>query len=507
MGLLDSVFAKPGEDEKYAMNMGFFQGLINGNIPGSVAAAKKGLLDAEYQRAQIDETKAQAGERKAKMKLAEEAQARQDRFINGDGGGMSPGAYAPSADGSGPVMPPGQGQPQGGLLGQARAMGIPERAIQADMAFNNGKGIADMLFKRGTPDMQVANGFAYDKNRLGAGFMPFLNTSQSGQTSMGRIGTDGLPVVSAPQGALPTYRAYREADEGIKAGYDPMTIPPRAGQTNPTLTTRGNFVGGLNAPAPVGPLGQESSLRGAAAGPMGADPEALKREIQKTVQDLTIKQLDPASRKMMEDHVTGLSATLRSLNVQPNVQSMAGGIPLQSSAEKIASDETAKLGAERDNERSKRTDKAGDMVPMLTRARTLLENGDPTASGVGALADKGAAFFGRTSNSAQSAAALENIAGALTMSVPRMEGPQGVLDLQLYTTMAGKVGDRTVPVKERLAALEQVEILQRKYAGQPMVSPSKAASTPPPTPMKGMVRNGYKFNGGNPADPANWTKQ
>lgn len=28
-----------------------------------------------------------------------------------------------------------------------------------------------------------------------------------------------------------------------------------------------------------------------------------------------------------------------------------------------------------------------------------------------------------------------------------------------------------------------------------------------PAPMKGMVRNGYKFKGGDPADPANWEKQ
>ena len=29
----------------------------------------------------------------------------------------------------------------------------------------------------------------------------------------------------------------------------------------------------------------------------------------------------------------------------------------------------------------------------------------------------------------------------------------------------------------------------------------------PPVPIKGMIRNGYKFKGGNPADPSNWEKQ
>jgi hypothetical protein len=44
-----------------------------------------------------------------------------------------------------------------------------------------------------------------------------------------------------------------------------------------------------------------------------------------------------------------------------------------------------------------------------------------------------------------------------------MEGPQSNFDVQVYTTMAGKVGDRTVPVRERLAALDELRKLQTKY--------------------------------------------
>jgi hypothetical protein len=32
----------------------------------------------------------------------------------------------------------------------------------------------------------------------------------------------------------------------------------------------------------------------------------------------------------------------------------------------------------------------------------------------------------------------------------------------------------------------------------------KAGGATPPKPMKGMVRNGYKFKGGDPADQSNW---
>ncbi len=137
----------------------------------------------------------------------------------------------------GPVMPQGAAPQAGGLLAQARAMGIPEKAIQSDIVFNGGKGISDMIFKRGTPDMQVTGNYAYDKNKLGAGFMPSLNTSQDGKTSMVQIGPDGMPFVSAPQGAFNTFAGYQNIQEGTKANYDPQTVQP-AGQA-PQLTSRG----------------------------------------------------------------------------------------------------------------------------------------------------------------------------------------------------------------------------------------------------------------------------
>ena len=110
---------------------------------------------------------------------------------------------------------------QGGKIDEwAQQLGIPRDAIIADYMKNGGKGIAEMILKRGTPDMQVTNGYAYDKNKLGSGFMPSLSTSQDGKTSMVRIGQDGLPVVSSPQGALDTYNSY----QGAQAAFKPIKI-------------------------------------------------------------------------------------------------------------------------------------------------------------------------------------------------------------------------------------------------------------------------------------------
>lgn len=175
-----------------------------------------------YMQSQIDENASQNAARAQTMKRQQEQDA---YFMGTPGAGLladaptSPGAYKPSIDGMGPVAPmPATGTaPSMGKFDEWSAQfGIPKDALLADYRANGGKGIADMLYKRGTPDMTVSNGYIFDKNKQGAGFLPSLSTSQSGQTSMTRIGPDGLPVVSAPQGALDVYGAYKTADAGLK---------------------------------------------------------------------------------------------------------------------------------------------------------------------------------------------------------------------------------------------------------------------------------------------------
>ena len=87
--------------------------------------------------------------------------------------------------------------------------------------------------------------------------------------------------------------------------------------------------------------------------------------------------------------------------------------------------------------------------------------------------------------------------------------------------MAAEVGDRTKPVAQRLAAANELKSLQDKYAeingGKPVQAapqdkPRGATGSwgnkpAPPKPMKGMVRGGYKFKGGDPANQANWEAQ
>lgn len=116
----------------------------------------------------------------------------------------------------------------------------------------------------------------------------------------------------------------------------------------------------------------------------------------------------------------------------------------------------------------------------IAAARKLIPNA--TASGAGALVDKGAAFFGKSTEGADAAAQLDTIAGWMTSNVPRMQGPQSDKDVLLYKQMAGDVSNRTLPASRRLAALDALEGLQKKYADinqggnyTPPASPAAAA--------------------------------
>lgn len=87
----------------------------------------------------------------------------------------------------------------------------------------------------------------------------------------------------------------------------------------------------------------------------------------------------------------------------------------------------------------------------------------PTGSGIGAGLDWVASLAGSAPKGAAEADKLRVIGGILTLKVPRMEGPQSNVDVQLYRETAGQVGDATLPRARRLAALDTVERLLAKY--------------------------------------------
>jgi len=112
-----------------------------------------------------------------------------------------------------------------------------------------------------------------------------------------------------------------------------------------------------------------------------------------------------------------------------------------------------------------RTQDAQDALGLVNMAEKLLDSA--TGSYAGKAIDTAAGLFGSSTKGAESAQQLKVIQGMLVSKMPKMSGPQSDKDVIQYQQMAGLVGDDTIPIARRKAALKTVRAIQEKYAGSP----------------------------------------
>jgi hypothetical protein len=103
----------------------------------------------------------------------------------------------------------------------------------------------------------------------------------------------------------------------------------------------------------------------------------------------------------------------------------------------------------------------------------------PTQSVAGSIIDTVGGVVGIAPEGAAEADRLKVISGALVLAMPRMEGAQSDADTKLYREMAGKVGDETIPIKRRLAALDEVQEIYSKYNKTPELKNNPPVGAPP----------------------------
>lgn len=356
MGLLDSIFNSP----EGRMGLGL---LALGQMPKSqgmqglmgLFAAQDAAAQNKGENAWREESRGRQRKEWTQADAAAEAAARQkaaeQQYFFGGGGLMGAGAVggtsAPAVQGAGAIPAGGSDVgAQGGKIDEwAQQLGIPRDAIIADYIKNGGKGIADMLMKRGTPDMQVSNGYAYDKNKLGSGFMPSLSTSQDGKTSMVRIGQDGLPVVSSPQGALDTYNSY----QGAQAAFKPIKI------YNPA-TGREEFT---NEGAVVRPQPQHSG-GGYAGGSAGAAAPEQLRIIQAELNRLPPNHPDRPALMREIQRIGGQAAPSGNYAAGPSALEAA-----QNEAARVKLVEQAKADVVPTQQRENKAAAANDMLGVI----------------------------------------------------------------------------------------------------------------------------------------------
>jgi hypothetical protein len=73
-------------------------------------------------------------------------------------------------------------------------------------------------------------------------------------------------------------------------------------------------------------------------------------------------------------------------------------------------------------------------------------------------------IFGLSTSSSPVDTQLDILGTKLVMLQPRFEGPQGVRDVELYQKAAGDISNANLPIEDRMAALEQVKNIYKRYA-------------------------------------------
>jgi hypothetical protein len=123
----------------------------------------------------------------------------------------------------------------------------------------------------------------------------------------------------------------------------------------------------------------------------------------------------------------------------------------------------------------KKVSDAKDVLNILNEVEQILPKA--TGSWAGAGTDLVASTIGGTTQGAMATAQLKALQGLLVSKMPKMSGPQSDKDVLLYREMAGQVGDPTIPIPVRQAAVETIRKINEKYAGVP-----EGSSKPPLAP-------------------------
>lgn len=139
-------------------------------------------------------------------------------------------------------------------------------------------------------------------------------------------------------------------------------------------------------------------------------------------------------------------------------------VELQKAAEKIAAAENEAYARTQGTSRATAEATAKEKLPELTNTIKELEDAmkpgglieQSTASPVGRARDAAGRLINVSTTGSEAIAKLQPLRARLLMSMPRLEGPQGVLDLELYNQASGDMANPEKSTGDRMAAAETV---------------------------------------------------
>jgi hypothetical protein len=283
MGLLDMYDQDP-DSLQSAQTLGLAQGLLSGRGGpalgagiGNMQAAKKEWQDRQREQMQL---MMQAAQFQQQMKTQAFANGILQNAMGGQQGSESatspapvmagtPGQIPMTGGGAMPMPSPGvQSAPSSVPAAQPGILGLNRNAIAggviAGLPGMSELGKAIVAGNAVPEEVKVAQALGIPLDQVRAAKMrendaKGVNISASGQASAITRDANGNPVVSAPAGAVDTYKAYKQADQGIANANDLVTVNLPGGPRQMTKAQALQMTGGApeqSAPQPAQVLPQ-----------------------------------------------------------------------------------------------------------------------------------------------------------------------------------------------------------------------------------------------------------
>ena len=193
--------------------------------------------------------------------------------------------------------------------------------------------------------------------------------------------------------------------------------------------------GGYNAPA-VNPAPINNA-------PIGTSPV-----IKQNAPQASIASNAPA---YAQNAVTMQPVNANNLLVPPQIN-MAG----------VSPKEQRKIAGTQAEELQKNVKNSYEAYPVIKEIQQILPNA--TAGYFDQAYKQANRAFGKSTSSSPIDTQLEILGTKLVMLQPRFEGPQGVRDVELYQKAAGDIANASLPIADRMAGLEQVKNIYKRYA-------------------------------------------
>ena len=114
-------------------------------------------------------------------------------------------------------------------------------------------------------------------------------------------------------------------------------------------------------------------------------------------------------------------------------------------------------------ENTKNINNAKNSFGLLKSAAETLSSGAPSSGRLENMYTGANEFFGSATPASKADAIMTIYGTKLTQQVPRFEGPQSDKDTALYQSAAGDVGNANKPIETRLAAIQTMIDLNKKY--------------------------------------------